>query len=265
MTNAALTDLDVATVEQHLRKLGVKLGAPVSVVDETGSTNEDALKAGAAGAAHGALFVADQQRAGRGRLGRTWHSPPGQNLYFSLLLRPRTEASSLASMTLVVGLAVAEAVGRFLPAGLVGIKWPNDVVIGGRKLAGILVEASTTRGRVDHVVVGVGLNVLQTQFAPEIEEIATSIEREAGVGPGRLEVLGAVLERLDARLATFDEAGVAPMIEELRAYDVLRGRELRVGEVEGTGDGIDEAGRLLVRTESGEVVAVNAGEVSLVR
>lgn len=265
MTNEPVTDLDLTSVEQRLSRLGIKLGVPLSVVARTGSTNEDALKAGASGTPHGALFVADEQQAGRGRLGRTWHSPPGQNLYFSLLLRPSADAANLASVTLVAGLAVAEAVARFLPAGVVGIKWPNDVLVGGRKLAGILVEASTMKGRVEHVVVGIGLNVHQTQFAPDIAPIATSIAREAGAAPSRLDVLAAVLERLDARLATFDEQGVGPMLEALRALDVLQGKAIRVNDVEGTGDGIDESGQLRVRTASGEVALVNAGEVKLVR
>lgn len=259
------TDLDTAAIEQRLGALGTKVGLPVSFAEQTGSTNEDAMQAGLSGAQHGALFVADAQLAGRGRLGRTWYSPPGQNLYLSFLLKPRVDPASLASMTLVAGLAVAEAAMRFLPAGVVGIKWPNDILVGQRKLAGILVEASTTKGRVDQVVVGIGFNVRQTKFDDEIAPIATSLELESGAAPARLDVLAAIVERLDVRLGEFDRGALPSIVEAIRALDVLKGRALRVNEVEGSGDGIDDAGRLRIRKASGEVVAVNAGEVKLVR
>jgi BirA family biotin operon repressor/biotin-[acetyl-CoA-carboxylase] ligase len=264
MTIRAADDLDMTSIEQRLRGLGVRIGLPVHGTAETGSTNEDAMRAGEQGAVHGALFLADGQRAGRGRLGRTWYSPRGQNLYMSVLLRPAGDVRNLASITIVAGLAVAQAAQRFLPAGAVGIKWPNDVVVGSKKLAGILVEASTTQARVDHIVVGIGINVRQTEFDPAIAAIATSIAREAQVAPSRLDVLAAVVERLGAHLDTFERSGLGPMLEAVRGLDVLRGKTVRVNDVEGEADGIDESGCLRVQTASGAVVPIHAGEVKLV-
>ncbi len=264
MMNHAGDDLDRASIEQRLRGLGVRIGLPVHVAAETGSTNEDAMRAGEQGAPHGALFLADGQRAGRGRLGRTWYSPRGQNLYMSLLLRPASDIRNVASITIVAGLAVAQAVQRFLPTGAARIKWPNDVLVGSKKLAGILVEASTTQARVDHVVVGIGINVRQTEFDPEIATIATSMAREAPVAPSRLDVLAAVVERLGVHLDTFERDGLRPILEAVRELDVLRGKMVRVHDVEGEADGIDESGRLLVKTASGTVVPIHAGEVKLV-
>lgn len=255
--------VDLLRLESEVRQRGLSLGFPATYAKQTHSTNDDALQAAAAGAAHGALFLADQQLGGRGRVGRRWLSPPGQNLYVTVLLRPVLDFAKLPTLTLAVGLAVADTAAQWIDSSRVGIKWPNDVHVAGRKLAGILLEATTYGDRVDHVVAGIGLNVLQTEFDPEIAAVATSLAKETGAALDRTEVLVELLDRLHKRLAQFEEGGPESLVEELRKRDVTVGRKVRVGQQMGLSQGIGDDGRLLVQLATGETLLVQAGEVEL--
>ena len=199
------------------------------------------------------MVTASEQTAGRGRHGRTWSAPAGKALLLSAILRPLDERHSL--LPLSVPLAVCEAAER-LGAGACQVKWPNDVWLGGRKLAGILIEARPP----DWAVVGVGLNLAieAHEFAEELRESATSIG--SGVRPD--EALAAVCEAL----ARWVEASDDTVLAEFERRDALRGREIRwTGAGEGTGlvEGVDERGRLLVTIAGGERVALGSGEVHL--
>jgi BirA family transcriptional regulator, biotin operon repressor / biotin---[acetyl-CoA-carboxylase] ligase len=236
----------------------------VTVVPQTGSTNADLLERARAGAAEGLVLVAEEQTAGRGRLGRTWSAPAGAALTFSVLLRPAgVPPTRLGWLPLLTGVAVAAAVRdqADVPASL---KWPNDVLVGERKLAGILAEAHG-----DAVVVGVGLNVTLSRAELPVPT-ATSLLIEDAASTDRAALLAAILTELAQRYRTWRAGPDAP---ELRA-DYLRwsatvGREVRVelpggAQLSGTAEDVDEVGRLVVRAP-GHLVRVGAGDVVHVR
>lgn len=242
------------------RQLG--LGRPVSWQDETQSTNDDALAAAKAQAPHGALFGAETQTRGRGRRGSEWLSAPGAGLWFSLLLRPELRAELLPGLSLCAGLAVRAAVATRVAAPVL-VKWPNDVLAGGRKLAGILVESQISGAKIASVVIGIGINVTQTAFPPELADIATSLSLLSANAAAREELLADVLGQLEAELSRVANQGLAGLAEALRPHDALLGRQLRVDTLLGVGSGIDAEGRLLVRPGSGPVVPVLSGHVEL--
>jgi len=256
--------IDARGLREAIAAAGLRLGSPLTWIERTESTNNVAAREAACGAPHGATFLADQQTGGRGRFGRKWFSPPGQNLYLSIVLRPDAPPERLPCITLAIGLAVAEAITPFVPGTPVEVKWPNDVLIARRKAVGILVEASTTGAGAMTLVAGIGINVLQTAFDPEIEGIATSIAAH-GSSPDRAEVFLAVLRRLSMRLDQFERDGLSGMLAELRARDATLGRRVRCASGEGTGAGISDDGTLRVQMAAGEVIRVQAGEVEILR
>jgi BirA family biotin operon repressor/biotin-[acetyl-CoA-carboxylase] ligase len=221
------------------------LGRPRVHLREIGSTNDRARAFAHAGAPHGTLVTTGLQTAGRGRQGRTWVTPPGRALLLSLLLRDFDELLPLRA-----GLAVADLAG---PAAQV--KWPNDVLLDGRKVAGILVEAHPQAG---WAVLGAGINVAlePADFPPELRDRAGTLGRP----PGELDdALGELLAHLAARLAQPPAAA----LDALRARDALRGRPVRWEDGTGTGAGIDATGGLRVRRPDGSVAVLAAGEVHL--
>jgi BirA family biotin operon repressor/biotin-[acetyl-CoA-carboxylase] ligase len=261
-----LRDLERADIERELDRLGASIGRPLEVVDVTGSTNDDAKQAAGGGAPHGATFIADAQRAGRGRGGHTWHSPPGENLYMSVVLRPRLQADRVPPITLAVGALVARVVERVVgeSAGPIGVKWPNDIFVfaGGRKLGGILVEGRLRGAEVAHVVVGLGLNVRTAVFPPEIADRATSLQRLGCKSLERSVIAAALLAEIGAGLSVFEAEGLEPFLRELSARDVLRGTRVDVSGERGVAEGIDKDGRLLIRREDGSLCRVASGEVT---
>jgi len=212
----------------------------------TDSTNERAKELASAGAPHGTLVTADEQSAGRGRQGRVWTAPARSAVLMSLVLRELDELLPIAA-----AVAVAEA----LPAGA-AIKWPNDVWIDGRKVAGILVEGRPQEG---WAVLGVGLNVTTEAFPPELGETATSL-RLAGIETSSSRVLQDLLASLSEWLGAPPDS----VLGAWRERDALRGVRIRWADGEGVADGIDDSGALQVRTEGG-LVALDAGEVHLLR
>jgi BirA family transcriptional regulator, biotin operon repressor / biotin---[acetyl-CoA-carboxylase] ligase len=228
-----------------VRRSATSLGRPRLHLRETSSTNDRARALAAAGAPHGALVTAGAQSAGRGRQGRTWAAPPGRALLMSLLLRDYDPLLPLRAGLAVADLAGADAL----------VKWPNDVLLGGRKLAGILVEARPQGG---WAVLGVGVNVAVdvAELPPELRERAATLGR----APDALEeTLRELLDHLERRLAE----PAADCLAALRARDALRDRPIRWAGGEGTGAGIDDSGALLVRLPDGTVNTLDAGEVHL--
>lgn len=242
-------------------------GAQVHFYRTTSSTNLLAKQAGEEDAPHGALFVADAQTAGRGRRGRSWQSPPGANIYFTILLRPQFAPEQASMLTLVMAHSVAAAIHRL--TGLeAGIKWPNDVLLDGKKVCGILTEMSVEREYIHYVVCGVGINVAPQEFPEDIREHATSVEMIYGKTISKGELLQYVMEELERDYDAFVAAGnLAPLQESYNSRLVNRCRRVRVmdpkGEWEGTARGINERGELLVENDEGSVTAVYAGEVSV--
>lgn len=229
-------------------------------LEVTASTNDDAKQQAREGAEHGTFVVADQQTAGRGRGGSRWFSPPGANLYFSILLRPQgLGLENVASFALAAGTCVAGAVEQRLANGeRAGIKWPNDVQVRGRKIAGLLLEASHRAGQLGFVVVGVGLNVATKEFPPEL--VATSLALE-GVHVDRRALAEELAARLCDAWSRFEREGLAPFLPALAERDVLRGKRIRVEDVSGVAAGVDARGQLLLATSDGELRAVSAGHV----
>lgn len=258
-TESAVFD---AALFQRLRAArNIRLGEPLICLAETTSTNDLALDSADAGGRQGALFVAEAQTSGRGRHGHSWTSPPGENLTFSVLLRPGVHVARAGGIALVVGLAVRAAAAHRVPAARVEIKWPNDVVVGRQKLAGILVESRLRGSDLDALVVGIGINVGMRSLPEEIRDVATSLTLLGDPAPSREAVLVEVLAELEPRLDAFGEGGLAPLLTELREHDALFGTQLTAGGQRGMGAGIDAEGALLVRDGDGEIHHVTAGSV----
>ncbi len=224
----------------------MRLGSPRVHHRRTGSTNERGRELALTGAPHGSVVTADEQTAGRGRQGRAWTAPPRSAVLMSLVLREFEE---------VLPLSAAVAICEALPVEC-AIKWPNDVWIEGRKVAGILVEGRPQAG---WAVLGIGLNVTTETFPPELAEIATSL-RLAGVETDVERVLADVLAALEEWLAV----PTAEVLAAWRDRDALRGQRVRWSSGEGVASGIDDTGALVVDTAEGRVT-LGAGEVHLLR
>ncbi|HEX4339887.1 MAG TPA: biotin--[acetyl-CoA-carboxylase] ligase [Polyangiaceae bacterium] len=251
---------DAALFEARRSALGARFGAPLTTLRETGSTNDDAFVAAKNGAPHGAVFVADAQKSGRGRRGSTWTSPPGENLTFSVLLRPSLPAERVSVIALVAGLAVRAAAAARVPEPVL-IKWPNDVLSCERKLAGILVESRLSGADVEAVVVGVGVNAAMRDLPADIASIATSLALLGDPSPRREPLLAELLAGFEERLGRFERAGLQALLVELNEHDGLRGKSLKVGDVKGEGCGIGAEGALLLRDAAGVVHRVTSGTV----
>jgi BirA family biotin operon repressor/biotin-[acetyl-CoA-carboxylase] ligase len=257
-----VTGFELSRFEAERAALGVGLGQVAHWREQTESTNDDAAAAAKTGAVHGALFGAETQTRGRGRRGSEWLSTPGEGLWFSLLLRPTFGAERAPGLALCAGLAVRAAVAPRVSAEL-SVKWPNDVLAGGRKLAGILVESQLSGARIASVVVGIGINVAQRQFPEPLAGIATSLALLSASDVGRERLLSDVLAQFELELARLSERGMSAVAEALGPHDALRGRRLRVDSLVGVGAGIDDSGRLRLRLSDDRVELVSSGHVEL--
>jgi BirA family biotin operon repressor/biotin-[acetyl-CoA-carboxylase] ligase len=230
-----------------------------------GSTNEVLKALAAQGAPEGTLVIADQQTAGKGRLDREWLAPPGTSLLLSLLFRPDLAPNQAPRLTMICSLAMAEAIEGL--TGLpVGLKWPNDVFVRGKKVGGILTEAGTTGGHLDYVVVGMGLNVnLDISSLPELSGIATSLSQELGREVSRLELLWRILEGIETRYKSL-RRGKSPH-EEWATRLINLGRQVQVttphGVLMGCAEAVDADGALILRTADGQRKRVLVGDVTL--
>lgn len=259
---------DLARAPALVAARGLLLGAPLVLAEETASTNEDAKQGARAGAAHGATWVAESQTAGRGRQGRVWLASRGENLLFSVVLRLACPPARVPPLSLVCGLAVRDAVARALGPehdAAVAVKWPNDVLVRGKKVAGILVESALAGAKVEYLIVGIGINVLARSFPAELADIATSIALEGGAGLDRAAILVDVLAGLERDVALAAERGLGLVHARLVQHDALAGQAVEAVDSPlcGTGAGIDVEGRLLVRTAKGTVTKVTSGELRL--
>jgi len=218
----------------------------------TDSTNTRARELAAAGTPHGTVVTAGEQSEGRGRQGRTWTAPPDGALLYSAIVRPLEERHLM--LPLAAPLAVCAAAEQLAPGTECGVKWPNDVHLDGRKLAGVLIEARPQDG---WAVVGVGLNlsIAPEEFPPELRQTAVSLGTEVGID--------AAAPILSAHLADWLEAEPTTVLAEWRARDVLKGREIAWEDGSGVADGVDDRGYLVVVVPGGDRVFLGAGEVHL--
>lgn len=243
------------------------MGQSIYFYEETDTTNNRARELALEGAPEGTLVVAEKQTAGRGRRGKVWESPLGTGIWMSLVLRPQIMPAEASVLTLLCGLATAEAIEA--KTGLsAGIKWPNDILINGKKAVGILTEMDCEMSEVHFVIPGIGINVNTASFPPEIAEIATSLYLECGKTVSRRRLVHKVLERLEEHYETFLRTGsFAAMLEDYRKHCITLGKEVHVlGREPFFAEALDitPEGELLVRrADNGKEEVVFSGEVSI--
>ena len=248
------------------RLKGTPFGRRLHHFFKTDSTNAVALRLAAEDEPHGTLVIAEEQTAGRGRLGRAWHSEKTSGIYLSIILRPELAPQQAPLLTLVAGLAARDAVVQV--TGLaVDLRWPNDLLAGGKKFCGILTEMQAEAQRIHYVVVGIGVNVNHTKLPAELEPIATSLRLATGRAVSRLELLAHLLTSFDRYYNRLLGEGSAPLIarfQEVSSY--AQGKRVRVvaprETISGVTEGLDATGTLLVRRDDGQLVPVLAGDVT---
>ena len=243
------------------------MGQSIYFYEETDTTNNRARELALEGAPEGTLVVAEKQTAGRGRRGKVWESPLGTGIWMSLVLRPQIMPAEASVLTLLCGLATAEAIKA--ETGLsAGIKWPNDILINGKKAVGILTEMDCEMSEVHFVIPGIGINVNTASFPPEIADIATSLYLECGKTVSRRRLVHKVLERLEEHYETFLRTGsFTCMLEDYRKHCITLGKEVHVlGREPFFAEALDitPEGELLVRrADNGKEEVVFSGEVSI--
>lgn len=232
------------------------------------STNATAYYAGNDGAPHGTLIVADRQTGGRGRSGRSWESPAGKNLYFSLLLRPEFPLEKASMLTLLMAHSVARSLESYGFDCKVGIKWPNDILANGRKVCGILTELRAEKGRISQLIIGVGINVKKQVFAEELAEKASSLEDEWKIKIDRAQLLCKIMKAFEEDYESFAVSGDLSLFSDYY-HSRLLNRDAFVKVLdpqkpfEGIARGINRMGELLVECQDGHIESVYAGEVSV--
>lgn len=242
-------------------------GREILYLDEVDSTNTAAKKAAENGAAHGTLVVSERQTGGKGRRGRVWDSPRGTGIFMTLILRPEMAPVHASMLTLVAALAVAGGIKECTGTSSL-IKWPNDIVMGGKKVCGILTEMSADPDCINYVAVGIGINVNREEFPEEIREVAASIFTETGKKTKRSLLISAVMAAFERYYEIFMKtADMSGLLEEYNGKLANCGRTVRVldpaGEYSGTAIGIDREGELLVEMGDRTVRRVLSGEVSV--
>jgi BirA family biotin operon repressor/biotin-[acetyl-CoA-carboxylase] ligase len=242
------------------------VGSQVRCFDETDSTNLQACRLGDEGEADGLVVIADRQSSGKGRLGRQWESPAGVNLYASILLRPPILPFEAPKLTFLSAVAVCRAIT--ICAGLQPtVKWPNDILLGGAKVAGLLNEMSSETDQVHYVVLGIGvnLNMRADQFPADLRYPATSLAMVTGQPVSRLDFTRTLLQEIDALYLAYLEQGSAPIMSAWTELCDLTGKSVQVDcndlRIEGTMIGLAEDGALLVRDKAGKIESVYAGDV----
>lgn len=261
---AALPDyLNAPAVRRHLT--AKIIGCELTVLESVGSTN-DCLKVLAAnGCKSGTVAAAREQVSGKGRLGRSWQSQKDENVMFSVLLRPQIAPGEAAAVTPLTGLAVCKALRRL--TGLdCRIKWPNDVIVGSKKICGILTEMSAEFDAVEYIITGIGINVNQTTFPPEIAAKATSLLCESGTRFDKNELLACVLNQMEEEFLRNNLELTGDAIQEYAALCATLGKAVgftRGGQpCRGLATGVTAGGELEVRLDNGAVIRLNSGEVT---
>jgi BirA family biotin operon repressor/biotin-[acetyl-CoA-carboxylase] ligase len=236
---------------------------------EVDSTNTVACRLALGGAGEGEVVVADAQMKGKGRLDRAWQSPPGINLYTSTILRPKIEPAMAPQITLMAGVAVADLFSVFCP-GDVSIKWPNDVLLKGKKACGILTEMKSAAGSLEFVILGIGLNInmRREDFEPSLRERATSLQIETGKTFDRLDLISKQFYFIEKWYKIFLRAGFSGLRESWMRYADIIGKWIRVDYKDqfqtGIVTGIDDDGTILMQDEKGVCQRIIAGDVHFI-
>lgn len=242
------------------------IGRDVQVFQETSSTNDVVERLARDGVPEGVVVFAESQHKGRGRLGRKWISPPGKGLWFSVLLRPNLRPQEATQVTVLAATALARALrqhGDFRPA----IKWPNDILIRERKVAGVLTELAAEIDRIRYVILGIGVNVNVTEFPADLRHSATSLQIESGASVRRADLAASMLRELDADYERLCRGQFTRIAEEWAAQCTTMGRRVSIGLgdriVHGRAESLDESGALLLRTDHGHLERIVGGDVTL--
>ena len=253
------TNLDAARIGELLKTK--RYGRSLDVRGETGSTMDDARRASEDGAKDGHVIVADSQTAGRGSRGRSWDSPPGLDLYFSIVSRPTVDLWIVSPLTLAIGLGVREVAAQFTKKA--AVKWPNDVWVNGKKSAGILVETRAMISDIPEVIIGVGVNVNRLKWEKKLDHPATSFLQAAKQTEelDRNEVLANLLLSIETYVDKFVEAGSGAIVKELNEHLALKDEQVQCDETVGTLLGMSESGSLRIKTDKG-VVELNSGRLT---
>jgi BirA family transcriptional regulator, biotin operon repressor / biotin---[acetyl-CoA-carboxylase] ligase len=245
-----------------------RIGWRIHYFDEIDSTQEAARELAAEGTAQGAVVIAERQRAGRGRMGRAWHSPPGVNLYVTIIIRPPIEMPDVPCLSLVAGVAAAEALETEAP-GIVALKWPNDVWLKGRKAGGIIAEAVTdARNQLACVLLGIGLNLnlAAADIPAELRDKATSVRIATGRPCDRIELANSLFSRLDSRYMETLAHGFAAVRPAWERFSALTGKRVTIVDAKrgqtGIVKGIDDCGALMLDTGR-RIERIAAGEISI--
>lgn len=253
------------------RKLTGKLiGHKIYYYPQIGSTNDEAYRLGAEGLPEGTVVLAESQSKGKGRMARVWHSPAGSNIYTSLILRPHFRPAAAPQISLVAGVAVAELLDQYCP-GWVELKWPNDVLIKGKKICGILAQMKTAGEDIDFVVVGIGINVniRQSQFPEEISKIATSLSVETGREFIRPDLIISLYENFAKWYKKLLQDGFAAVKEKWISLTPMIGQNIQIifQNEKVTGKALDLAddGSLIILTAGGEKLDVSAGDATILK
>jgi BirA family biotin operon repressor/biotin-[acetyl-CoA-carboxylase] ligase len=259
-----LNTLEATILQQRLTTKA--FGRPLYIVPQTGSTNDDVKTLAQQGAPEGTVVLAERQNRGRGRQGRSFTSPAGVGIYLSLLVRPRCSPAQLPQLTLLVAVATAEAILKVCTVPI-GLKWPNDVEVAGKKVAGILTEALWSPDGNLAVIIGIGINVntTLTQLPPALQQRVTSLALATGSSVSRRQLIVHLLAQLEHFYEVYQHAGLPPILEHWQRYDQMAGRRVRYTMTsthqEGVVSGLDVDGALLVQTADGTLQRVIAGEV----
>ncbi|MGH7934107.1 MAG: biotin--[acetyl-CoA-carboxylase] ligase [Candidatus Binataceae bacterium] len=244
------------------------IGWRVHYFDEVGSTQRIAAELAEQGADQGLVVIAESQNAGRGRMGRQWHSPPGVNLYMTIVLRPRIQIAEVPRLSLAAGVGAAEALETVAP-GMVALKWPNDLWLKGRKTGGIIAEAVTDgRQQLACVLLGIGINVnlAAADIPAELRDRATSVRAAIGRPCDRIELAATLFNRLDCRYMETETNGFGAVRAIWERYSALTGKSVVIVDggtrLSGTVQGIDADGALLLNVD-GRVRRIMTGDVSV--
>jgi BirA family biotin operon repressor/biotin-[acetyl-CoA-carboxylase] ligase len=256
--------LDVAMLQQLLTTQ--TFGRPLYVLTQTTSTNDEVKALAMGGAPEGTVVLAEQQTHGRGRQGRTFASPAGVGIYLSLLLRPTVDMAQLPQLTLMVAVAAADAMTAVCGVSI-DLKWPNDVEIAGKKVAGILTEAVLRLGEPPVVIIGIGINVNTTleQLPSALHDRVTSLALATGTPVSRQQLIVCLLAHLENLYHTFQDAGMTSILERWRRYGHLSGRVVQFSHAAETKTGyvigLDDNGALVVQTVEGIQERIVSGQV----
>ena len=259
------------SVEELRTLIRGDIGREIIFFESIGSTNTAALELAEKGAPHGTVVIADRQTKGKGRLGRTWVSPPKKNIYMSVILRPELEPKDATLLTIMTAVSCAKGVMK--STGLKAeIKWPNDLMISNKKLGGILTEMKSDPDGIVFAVIGIGINVnskTKKDFPPDIQGIATSIKEELGKIQSRTFIIAEILKETEHWYRVLLTEGRKPLFDEWKRLSSTLGRKVRVTAGDnvftGVAEDIDKGGMLILRLPSGMLKKISSGDVTMLR